>query len=121
MIKNRSILKTYCLPSSSGLIVVVLVDVVVVVVGVVVTVVVVVVVVIVVAVIVVVVVVVVVVFMDVAVEVVVDGCISSSPERHVVTMSSSWTIPPPVLTSHPLHCDRGHRTYLSRSLTRRPL
>ena len=53
--------------------------------------------------------------------VVVVGCISSSPERHVVTMSSSRTSPPPVLTSHPLHCDRGHRTYLSRSLTRRPL
>ena len=50
-----------------------------------------------------------------------DVSISSSPERHLVTISSSLTSPPPVLTSHPLHCDRGHRTYLSRSLTRRPL
>ena len=56
------------------------------------------------------------------VEDVVDVCISSSPERHVVAMSSSRTKPPPaVLTSHPLHCDRGHRTYLSCSLTRSPL
>ena len=65
--------------------------------------------------------VVVVVDVDIVVVVVVVGCISSSPDRHVVTMSSSLTIPPAVLTSHPLHCDRGHRTYLSRSLTRRPL
>ena len=65
--------------------------------------------------------VVVVVDVDIVVVVVVVGCISSSPDRHVVTMSSSRTSPPPVLTSHPLHCDRGHRTYLSRSLTRRPL
>ena len=53
--------------------------------------------------------------------VVVVGCISSSPDRHVVTISSSLTSPPPVLTSHPLHCDRGQLTYLSCSLTRRPL
>ena len=53
--------------------------------------------------------------------VVVEGCIPSSPDRQVVTMSSSRTSPPPVLTSHPLHCDRGHRTYLSCSLTRSPL
>ena len=53
--------------------------------------------------------------------VVVVGCISSSPDMHVVVMSSSLTSPPPVLTSHPLHCDRGQLTYLSCSLTRRPL
>ena len=57
----------------------------------------------------------------VAVVVVVVGCISWSPDRHLVTMSSSLTSPPPVLTSHPLHCDRGQLTYLSCSLTRRPL
>ena len=57
----------------------------------------------------------------VVVVVVVDGCISSTLDRHVVTMSSSLMSPPPVLTSHPLHCDRGHRTYLSCSLTRSPL
>ena len=62
-----------------------------------------------------------VVVVDAVASVVVVGCISSSPERHVVLMYSSWTKPPPVLTSHPLHCDRGHRTYLSLSLTRRPL
>ena len=50
-----------------------------------------------------------------------DVSISSSPERHRVIMSSSFSSLPPVLTSHPLHCDRGHRTYLSRSLTKRPL
>ena len=50
-----------------------------------------------------------------------DVSISSSPERHCVTILSSLTSPPPVLTSHPLHCGRGHRTYLSRSLTKRPL
>ena len=65
--------------------------------------------------------VVVVVDVDIVVVVVVVGCISSSLDRHVVTMSSSLTSLPPVLTSHPLHCDRGHRTYLSCSLTRRPL
>ena len=47
--------------------------------------------------------------------------ISLSPERHLVTMSSSMTSPPPVLTSQPLQFDRGHCTYLSCSLTRRPL
>ena len=52
---------------------------------------------------------------------VVEVCISSSPERQVVTISSSLTSPPPVLTSQPLQPDRGHRTYLSCSLTRRPL
>ena len=52
---------------------------------------------------------------------VVDGCISFSPERQVVTISSSLTSPPPVLTSQPLQSDRGRRTYLSCSLTRRPL
>ena len=52
---------------------------------------------------------------------VVEVCISSSPERQVVTISSSLTSPPPVLTSQPLQSDRGHRTYLSCSLTRRPL
>ena len=50
-----------------------------------------------------------------------DVSISSSPERHRVMMSSSLTSLPPVLTSHPLHCDRGHCTYLSRSLTKLPL
>ena len=50
-----------------------------------------------------------------------DVSISSSPERHRVIMSSSFSSLPPVLTSHPLHCDRGHRTYLSRSLTKLPL
>ena len=63
----------------------------------------------------------VVVVVDVVLVVVVVGCISSSLERHVVTMLSSRFSPPAVLTSHPLHCDRGHRTYLSRSFTRRPL
>ena len=65
--------------------------------------------------------VVVVVDVDIVVVVVVVGCISSSPDRHVVLMYSSRTSPPPFLTSHPLHCDRGHRMYLSRSLTKRPL
>ena len=69
----------------------------------------------------VIVVVVVVVEVVIMVVVVVVGCISWSPDRHVVTMSSSLTSPPPVLTSHPLHCDRGQLTYLSCSLTRRPL
>ena len=57
------------------------------------------------------------------VTVVVDEClISSSPDRHCVTMCSSLTRPPPpVLTSQPFQSDRGHRTYLSCSLTRRPL
>ena len=66
---------------------------------------------------------VVVVVVDVVVVVVdvVEVGISSSPERQVVTISSSLTSPPPVLTSQPLQSDRGHRTYLSCSLTRRPL
>ena len=101
MINNK--LKNFLLPSSSEFIVgVVVVDVDVVVVVVVVSVVVDVVVVVAVDVVVVVEVVVVV---DAVLVVVVVGCISSSPERHVVTMSSSRTSPPPVLTSHPLHCD----------------
>ncbi len=114
--------QTFCLPSSSGLIVVVVVDVDVVVVEVVVVDVVVVEAVVEVLVEVGVVdVVVEVVVIDVADVVVVVGGISSFPERHVVSISSSRTSPPPVLTSHPLHCDRGHRTYLSFSFTRRPL
>ena len=67
---------------------------------------------------------VVVVVVDDVVKVTVDDegvSISPSPERHLVTMSSSMTSPPPVLTSQPLQFDRGHRTYLSCSLTRRPL
>ena len=51
----------------------------------------------------------------------VDGCISSSFDRHLVTRSSSLTSPPPVLTSQPAQSERGHRTYLSSSLTKRPL
>ena len=52
---------------------------------------------------------------------VVEGCISSSPERHCVTISPSLTIPSPVLTSHPPQSDLGHPTYLSCSFTKRPL
>ena len=52
---------------------------------------------------------------------VVEVCISSSPERQVVTISSSLTRPPLALTSQPLQPDRGHCTYLSCSFTRRPL
>ena len=130
MIKNK--LKNICLPLGSGLIVVDVVEVVVVVVDVVKVVVVVAVVdvdvvvvevveaVVVDLVVVVVIAVVVVVVVDVVVVVIV-GCISSSSDRHVVTMSSSLTSPSAVLTSHPLHCDRGHRTYLSFSFTSRPL
>ena len=60
---------------------------------------------------------------DVVVEVVVDdeASISSSPDRHLVTMSPSLASPSPVLTSQPAQSERGHRTYLSSSLTRSPL
>ena len=52
---------------------------------------------------------------------VVEVCISSTPDRQVVTISSSLTSPPSVLTSQPLQPDRGHCTYLSCSFTKRPL
>ena len=53
---------------------------------------------------------------------IVVGCsISSSPDRHLVTMSSFLDNPPPVFTFQPLHCDRGQLTYLSSSFTKSPL